>query len=291
MGIYDRDYYRGEASASLWFTGQTRVTIGLVVANVVVFVGQALWPADLRGPGLTEALKLIPSKVFEDLQVWRLLTATFCHSPGDFWHILWNMVFLWWFGNELEKLYGSREFLIFYLCAAVFSSFAWALVSWLRAPAGFEPSMIGASGAVMAVAVLYTMYYPRQPIYMWGIIRMEMRVMMTIYLVADAYQFIGSQYSLVAHLAHLAGAAYAVVYKWADLRTTRLFAARRSRPRLRVVSPEPEPIEHPPLLDADLEHRMDAVLAKIAREGKASLNDEEREVLSQASRRLRDRRG
>ncbi|MBI3462320.1 MAG: rhomboid family intramembrane serine protease [Planctomycetes bacterium] len=287
MGIYDRDYYRGESSRSLWMTGQNPVTTGLVVANVVVFLGQLFVPPNIQGGGVTDLLAMVPAKVFEELQVWRLLTAAFCHAPENIWHILWNMLFLWWFGHELEKLYGSREFLVFYLVAAVCSSLVWGLTTWLQG-AGLE-RMIGASGAVTAVAVLYTLWYPRQRVYLWGIVPMEMWVLMVIYLGADAYRLLSPGSSRVAYLAHLAGAGYGLIYKWTDLRVARLFARRETRPRLRMLVPEPEVAG--PLLDENLEHRMDEVLAKIAREGQGSLNDQEREILAQASRRLRNKRG
>ena len=283
MGIYDRDYYRGESSRSLWFTGRNPVTTGLVVANVVVFLGQLFGPPILSDGG---PLAMEPIPVFQHYEVWRLLTAAFCHSTDNIWHIILNMLFFWWFGRELEKLYGSREFLVFYLVAAVFSSLVWGLGSWLNPPP--PERMIGASGAVMAVVVLYTLYYPRQRVYVWGIVPMEMWVMMLLYLGAQAYGLLSPGSSHVAYLAHLAGAGYGLIYKWGDLRVTRLFSRRWTRPRLRVVAPEPVP--HDPPLDEGLEHRMDEVLAKIAREGQGSLNAEEREILAQASRRLRNRR-
>jgi membrane associated rhomboid family serine protease len=283
MGIQDRDYYRRATAGSLWLTGTTPVTIGLVVTNVCVFLAIHFAPF---GPDLQNILELVPSRVFQNLELWRLLTATFCHAPG-IWHILMNMLFLWWFGRELEALYGSREFLLFYLVAAVFSSLAWALASWL---AEVDVPMIGASGAVTAVTVLYTLYNPRHVMHIWGVVPIEMRWLVIIYLGIDALGLVrGPGYSPVAHLAHLAGAAYALVFQWGDLRASRLFVRRSIRPRLRVVSPEPEP-EAASSLDERLEHQMDLILAKISREGAESLTDSEREVLQRASRQLRSRR-
>lgn len=291
MGIYDRDYYRQETSGSLWLTGRAPVTLGIVLANVAVFIAQMVSAFGLPEGGLESILALIPQKVFSDFQVWRLVTATFCH--GGPWHLLWNMVFLWWFGRELEALHGSREFLIFYLIAGFLSSLAWALVTIATAPD--QPAMmLGASGAVMAVTVLYTLYNPRHPILMFGFFPIEMRWWVLIYLGADFYLLLGPNYTPIAHVAHLGGAAFAVIYKYADLRVGRLFARRLVRPRLRVHRPEPEPeveLPQPSSLDEALEHRMDEVLAKIAREGPQSLTDQERQILDEASRRLRNRRG
>ena len=91
-------------------------------------------------------------------QVWRLLTHAFCHDRYGVFHILFNMLFLYWFGCTLESMYGSREFLLFYLAAAVFAGLAFVgldLYTGSRIPG------IGASGAVMAVTMLYAMHFPR----------------------------------------------------------------------------------------------------------------------------------
>ena len=61
--------------------------------------------------------ELDPKKTVEQGQIWRLLTSAFCHERYSLWHILWNMLFLAWFGQRLERRYGSTEFLLFYLAA------------------------------------------------------------------------------------------------------------------------------------------------------------------------------
>jgi membrane associated rhomboid family serine protease len=279
MGIYDRDYYRGQTSGSAWLTGLTPATQWLVITNVIVFVAQLL-----THDTVTRALVVTPRSVFEEYQVWRLLTAAFCH--GSIWHILWNMLWLWWFGRELEMLYGSREFLIFYLTAAVVASTTWALSNW----GGMVP-MLGASGAVSAVVVVFTMLYPRRQLLIYGILPVEMRWFVLVWLAYDLFMMVDrGASSSVAFTAHLGGAAYGFLYKLLDLRLGRLVQRPRTRGRgFRVVGSDAA--TPPPGLGEDLAHRMDEVLAKIAREGPDSLNAGERAILDQASQRLRDRRG
>src|SRR5439155_4260942 len=65
---------------------------------------------------IQEAFALDTRKVMRG-QVWRLVTHAFCHDRGDIFHILFNMLFLYWFGCTLESMYTSREFLLFYLAA------------------------------------------------------------------------------------------------------------------------------------------------------------------------------
>ena len=78
----------------------------LVAANVGVFLAQQLLPA------LTTALGLAPAAVVEDFRVWQLGTYMFLH--GGVFHLLFNMLALWMFGTELERIWGTRYFLKFY---------------------------------------------------------------------------------------------------------------------------------------------------------------------------------
>jgi membrane associated rhomboid family serine protease len=69
-----------------------------------------------------EWFQLEASKVVRYGQIWRLITCAFCHDRTSPWHIIFNMLALYWFGGRLEQFYGSKEFLLFYLTAAVVSS-------------------------------------------------------------------------------------------------------------------------------------------------------------------------
>jgi membrane associated rhomboid family serine protease len=286
VGIYDRDYYRDETAGAGWLTGQAPVTKLVVLTNVAVCILITVAHHVEGVAAIASLITIEPSQVTQHYQVWRLVTGAFCHD--DLWHILWNLLMLWWFGRELEMLYGSREYLVFYLTAAVLSTLVWSV-----AGAGQALPPPGASGAMMAVMVVYTLYYPRERIHMYGIFPVEMRWFLLLYLGVDAYLVLRhGSFSVVRHTAQLAGAAYGLVFKLADLRLSRVVSTRR-RPRLRVVAPEVEQMPEPVMphgLSETLEHRMDEILAKISREGRASLNDEERQILDEASRRLRDRR-
>ncbi|HYV37728.1 MAG TPA: rhomboid family intramembrane serine protease, partial [Gemmataceae bacterium] len=94
-----------------------------------------------------EWFELDTNKVIRSGQVWRLLTCAFCHDRQAIWHILINMLCLFWFGGTMETMYGSREFLLFYLTAAVVSSLAFV---GLDLYTGSSIPAVGASGAVMA---------------------------------------------------------------------------------------------------------------------------------------------
>lgn len=76
-----------------------------------------------RASVVQDWLELDTSKVKQG-QIWRILTSAFCHDRSGLWHILFNMLGLIWFGITLEHMYGDREFLLFYLTAAILSGLA-----------------------------------------------------------------------------------------------------------------------------------------------------------------------
>jgi membrane associated rhomboid family serine protease len=301
MGIYDREYYRGEGAGPGWFGGVSPACNAIIAINAVVFLAEQAFRIDQSW--IHHWLAASPEAIFRHGYLWQLLTATFLHA--DIWHILGNMWFLWLVGREMEALYGTRDFVAFYLAAAVVSTLGWAA---MQAFAPITRPMVGASGAVMAVVTLYTLYYPRREI-LFFFIPMPMWVVLGIYMVLP---FLNEhQGGRVAYESHLAGAAFAFAFKQFDLRWSRLTSGRLRRPRLKIFSPVAfeQPRTRTPgqsrgggeavgakvpsvsvLPEDQLDARLDEVLAKIAREGRTGLTDEEHRVLQEASRRARNRR-
>jgi membrane associated rhomboid family serine protease len=307
MGIYDREYYRGETSGSAWFSGIAPVCKWLIGINVGVFLVDYF---HMDHGFLEEHMMASPEGTLRHLQLWQLLTATFMHAGP--WHVLGNMLFLWIVGREMESLYGSKDFLAFYLVAAVVSTLVWALTSDL---AGNRMTpMVGASGAVLAVVTLYTLYYPKREIALF-FIPMPMWVVLALYLFVPFFTQNGERGgSHIAIQSHLAGAGFAVLFKHFDLRWSRLVSGRRFRPRLKIFTPAPyeqpgrttrtsgsswtttsaassnKPAAASVIPEEQLDAQLDEVLAKIAREGRNGLTDEEQRVLQEASRRARIKR-
>src|SRR5262249_1918945 len=166
MGIYDREYYRGESRGVGWFAGPSPVCRALLVANVVIFVLEQFRLVD--GAFLFQWFAATSEGVFRHGYVWQLLTATFLHA--DLWHLVGNMLVLWFAGRELESMYGSRDFLALYLSAAVISTLVWAIADALSPT---HAPMVGASGAVFAVVTLFALYYPRREILFMFVLPVE----------------------------------------------------------------------------------------------------------------------
>ena len=298
MGIYDRDYYRREGPSYIGsFMERGKVCKWLILVNIACFVLQILSPGprftgeDNLLPSFTDFMRLDADAVLSG-QVWRLLTYAFVHSPEDFMHIVFNMLFLWWFGTDVEDLYGPWEFLTFYLTAAVASGVAFVL-AW-KAGWGNSPLAIGASGAVMAVVVVCAMHYPSRVIWIFGLVPMPIWLFVVFMVAKDWVTFAGHIRSTTAVSGHLGGALFGFAYYQMHWRLSSLLPSfksigRRPRARLRVYREEEEPrpaaVNAPASSDVDeqLEAKLDVILEKVARSGQASLTENERQILLRAS--------
>jgi membrane associated rhomboid family serine protease len=312
MGIYDRDYIRrrGPGYLDAW-ASQGSACATLIAINVVVFILQFVfvthpihsvgWSGSLRAVSIVQNwFALDPAKVMQG-EIWRLLSYAFLHDTSTWTHITFNMLFLWWFGREVEVIYGKREFLLIYLTAAVLGGIAFTV--WSVA-SNREALCVGASGAVTAVMVLCAFHFPSRIIYVFMILPVPIWLFVGFQVCQDVFAFFGGIQNGTAVTVHLAGAAFAFGYyklHWnissigASLRPWRSGTYRR--PTLRVVHggddlAEPVGVVAPPggTLDEQLEAKLDAVLEKVARHGQASLNENEREILLRASEIYKRRR-
>jgi membrane associated rhomboid family serine protease len=273
MGLYDRDYARqpvGYEARRMQERLGIGPTTGVVAALcVIVFLLQQVLPVDW----VLEWFAMTPRLTLGRGRVWQLLTYVVLH--GSLWHLLWNMLFLWWFGQEVERLWGRLDYLGLLLGGGVVAALLHAVLASLQGEAGVP--MIGASGAVMAVVILYVCYHPRQPflfgVPLWG--------------AAMAYLLVDLMMGLrggtgVAHMAHLGGAAFGFLSWWLDLRLRRLLTRRR-----RVTGSPARPAPAAGGVNRETRERVDELLAKISREGPGSLTDEEQAFLREASRAYR----
>lgn len=322
MGIYDREYYRDETGGSGWFSGLAPATRWLILINIGVYLLQVF----SRSSWLIETFSAQSDAIFEKFHVWQLVSYAFLHDTRSFLHIAINMLFLYFMGREVEPIYGTREFVWFYLAAAVVSGLVWSLIDYSGASAT-HGMLLGASGAVSAVLIVYVLYYPQREFLIWGVLPIRAWMFLAFYVVQQVFsaysqfRFQGEmlQGTSIAYTAHLAGLAYGWAYKASGFRWSQLFHVSffQNRPRLRIVPP-PErrergrPRSSPPastlpdspspfsssarpsttgvVAEEQLDAQLDEILAKIAREGRASLSDDEHRILQEASRRARNKR-
>jgi membrane associated rhomboid family serine protease len=119
-------------------------------------------------PAITLSFGLSPADIVGHLRIWQPITYMFLHA-GIF-HILFNMLALWMFGVELERMWGAQYFLKYYFVCGVGAAMTTVLLSFVPGTFGqqlYYSLTIGASGAVYGVLLAYAMYFPNRPIYMY----------------------------------------------------------------------------------------------------------------------------
>ena len=199
-----RGYYRGGPASYVGGGGFTRAIKALVIANGVVFALQ-IFDGIAGGGEFVQNFGLRPYSITHQFFLWQLVTYIFLH--GGFFHILFNMFALWMFGGELERSWGSREFLRFFFVCGIGAGIS----SVLMEPNSMIPT-IGASGAVYGILLAYGLLFPNRIIYLYMIIPMPAKYfVMMIGGIAFMASFSGGGGG-VAHIAHLGGMVFGFLY-------------------------------------------------------------------------------
>jgi membrane associated rhomboid family serine protease len=180
----------------------------LIIVNVAAYVLEIIMVH--AHPAAFDAcfgcLSLRPTDVFARGWVWQLLTYAFLHDPRSVLHILFNMLFLYWFGREVEVVWGARRFLLFYLTAAVFAALAFAAVHYFVWPVKYP--CVGASGAIMALVMVYALWWPNRTVLFMFLLPMRVRTFVLIVIGIEVVSLLQTSDNGVANLAHLAGLLY-----------------------------------------------------------------------------------
>jgi membrane associated rhomboid family serine protease len=148
-----------------------------------------------------------------DLWVWQPVTYMFLH--GGVFHLLFNMLALWMFGVELERLWGTRFFTTFYFVAGIGAALTTILVSLL--PFAFAESLyvtvtVGASGAIYGLLLAYGMTWPNRPIYVYAVFPIPAKIFVLIFGAFSFLSSISGSQSGVAHVTHLGGIVAGYLY-------------------------------------------------------------------------------
>ncbi len=178
----------------------------LIGANVVMFVVQFFAPI------VTDLLGLRPIFVVRTFWVWQLATYMFLH--GGIFHIVFNMLALWMFGAELERIWGTRYFLKFYFVTGVGAGLLTVIFSLL--PFGFAQqvyvsNIIGASGAIYGLLLAYALYFPDRPIYMYMVFPIPAKIFVAIMGAIAFFSSIGESGG-TANATHLGGLAVGYLF-------------------------------------------------------------------------------
>jgi membrane associated rhomboid family serine protease len=277
MGLYDRAYYRDDDRPGMVSGGPRSVVTNLILVNVAIFVVDAFL---VKGK-LGDLLAVRADTLVRPWLWWQLVTYGFAHDPTNIMHVVGNMLGLFFFGRDVEEVYGPRRFLGFYLAGLVLGSFVWSAKELIVVGPEASVALVGASGAVTAVIVLFALHFPQRTVLFMLVIPMRAWVFGVILVI---YNLLGSRTGgRVAYDVHLVGAAFGWAWYATGGALAPGFTAKwlRRRPQLRLLTPDDT--------QTKLEQSADRVLEKLHREGEASLTRQERQILEDYSRRLRQR--
>ncbi len=188
----------------------------LLIINVVVFLALNVTPAGTQYFLLKNfALFNWESPLFRP---WQLVTHMFMHK--DLFHLLFNMLGLWMFGNVIENVLGSRRFILFYLVSGVGAAACYCGVQSLMGPNMGVP-MLGASGAIYGVLFAFGYLFPNTLIYAYFFIPLRAKYAVAIFAGIELFNGIrNNPADNVAHFAHLGGMlfAYLLLLVWKKTR-------------------------------------------------------------------------
>ena len=176
----------------------------LLIATIVGFV------ASLMSRDVIDHLGLSPQLVIERGWIWQPVTYLFMHA-GMF-HILFNMLGVWMFGIELERMWGTRYFLRYYAVTGVGAAATVIAVSLLPFQAtaqSYESITVGASGALYGLLMAYAIYYPDRPILMFLIFPVPAKYFV---MIIGAIAFLSGPGGQVSNMAHLGGLLFGYLY-------------------------------------------------------------------------------
>src|SRR5439155_20419583 len=179
-------------SPQTWLT-MPAVTTLLIAANVGAFLLMA------AAPRLSLALALWP--IGAGFQPWQLLTYAFLH--GNLMHIAFNMFALYMFGSAIERVFGARRYLAYYLVCVLSAAIAQLLTAAIT---GAVYPTVGASGGVFGLLLAYAIYFPHSRIMLiFPPIPMPARVFVVVYAALELFLGVTGTEEGVAHFAHLGG--------------------------------------------------------------------------------------
>ena len=279
MGLYDRDYtqadfqsqhghFRNAPQMRMSFPKLTPVVKWLLIINIGVFL--AAITIKPLGVFIYQWFELDASSLGRALQVWRLISYQFLHDPGLYWHIFMNMLGLFFLGPTLERHWGSKKFLPFYLGCGV----AGALFYMLLVGIGFLPPipMVGASGAILGMLAACAILFPQFVVIIF-IFPVPIRIA-AIGLTGVYFLFVVTKGANAGgHAAHLAGmaagAAYVFSQSWRDKFK---FKLRSGRWKKQMGA------------QRNLQAEVDRILKKVNESGIQSLSSKEKKTLKEATK-------
>ncbi|HOJ02473.1 MAG TPA: rhomboid family intramembrane serine protease [Bacteroidota bacterium] len=300
---YRTDEYRPQFGGFSFFPPVVKY---LLITNVAMFIVQwMVMESGLTFQGVeigywfATLFYLYP--IGEGFQIWQLVTYMFLH--GGLGHIFMNMLMLWMFGMEVENLWGSKKFLIFYFVSGIAAGLANLFIAPIFTSTG---PTVGASGGVYGVLVAFAMMFPNRYIFLYFFVPVRAKYLITFFIVLELFNGVLGTQEGIAHMAHLGGALVGALWvlldsrgvidrllRKVDSRTARgeMFTDR-SKTREATFYDISSSAPKPPLDERSASQKViDEILDKISVSGYGSLTEEEKRILLEASRRIHPDQG
>ena len=243
---------------------------------IILISGAMLIAQQFAGRWLVPYLGLVPAQVLGHLWLWQPFTYLFLH--GGLFHWLFNMFILWMFGAELERRWGTAEFLKFFFITGLGA----ALCVLLLSPHSYAPT-IGSSGSVFGLIVAFAMLFPDAVMYMYFLIPMKAWQAAVLFAFIEFFAGMDGGGMGIARFAHLGGMLtgylYLRFYGGMTIQMKGWFRSLR-RPTAR------QPVELHEVTD-ELVSRVDRILDKVLKEGVSSLTPDEKRIMDRYARTKR----
>lgn len=190
----------------------TKMVKRLVIINLSLWIGLILIVQGfvLKNDFFFETFGLVPYKVINEFWIWQIFTYMFLHSQSVF-HVIFNVLSLWWFGSELEVRWGSRFFLTYYLVCGIGAAIiylvcvgAYGLITGQVGP--MLAPVVGASGSVFGLLLAYGLLFGERQIAFMMMFPMKAKHFVMIVGAIELLTLMDQGFGKgVANLAHLGG--------------------------------------------------------------------------------------
>ena len=267
-----------------------------IAIRSIILISVVSFLIGLVFPNWLEWFAYIPDWKIALTQPWRIVTYLFLHH--DVWHILFNMLWLYWMGRQVEQDLGPRTFSsIFFI-----SGIGGALLNLLLSGVFGTTPVIGASGAVYGIMVAFALLYPNAPIMLFLLPPLPAKYVIAGLIAIDVI-LIGDK-TAIARLVHVGGALTGfvivrahlqgiVITRWIDfimyyvqklqhtaenVKTTAKTKTKPKNPSMRIV-------EDAEIIEEVDQNELDRILDKIAKTGYDGLSADEKRVLFEMSKR------
>jgi rhomboid family protein len=234
--------------------------------------------------------------------IWQLVTYLFLH--GGFFHIFFNLLALWFFGVELENVWGTKRFLTYYFLCGIGAG----LSNLFLTPLFTIPApTIGASGAIYGILLAFGMLFPDAPVFIYFLFPIKAKYFVAIFIGIELIYGVSGTENGVAHFAHLGGALVGFIYLLMYRRSIPAFDRMKDslkrttegiqqKVRMRKVYSNKKVISDAYFEDVKKtnitderkldQEKLDEILDKISASGYDSLTEDEKKVLFNASKKL-----